>query len=78
MRESRAGGAQDFMGEPGFTSVEQFRGAALPFFTTHSDLVARQRAAIAEKRGAKKGLASDAAWTGDGFVGETESMVSNS
>jgi hypothetical protein len=34
---------QDFMQGHDFTSVEQFRGKALPYFTTHSDLVARQQ-----------------------------------
>lgn len=71
------GELQDFMEFHKFSSVNEFLGHSLPYFTTHSDLVARQRAAIAEKRGQKKGLANDQDWTGDGFVKETESMVSN-
>jgi dihydropyrimidine dehydrogenase (NADP+) len=71
------GGLQAFMASHGFTNIEDFRGAALPYFTTHSDLYARQQAAIAEKKKARAGLADDAAWTGEGFVQETESMVSN-
>lgn len=61
----------------GFVSVEQFRGASLPYFTTHTDLVARQRAAL-EARKARVGLANDADWEGDRFVENAASMVSNS
>lgn len=71
------GGLQSFMAQHDFKSIEDFRGAALPYFTTHSDLYARQQAAISERRAKRRGLADDAAWTGDGFVQETESMVSN-
>lgn len=70
------GGLQRFMQQHDFTSLEDFRGASLPYFTTHSELVRMQRAAVAAKK-AKAGLDNDAAWTGDGFVKETESMVSN-
>lgn len=74
---------QDFMVHHGFESVEAFRGQALPYFTTHSDLVARQRAAVEARRAhtaaaaRRGGVTSDAGWTGDGFVAESESMVSN-
>ncbi len=71
------GELQDFMAHHGFDNIQQFRGKALPYFTTHSDLVKRQRAAIAEKRAARVGLANDAEWSGDGFVAETDAMVSN-
>jgi dihydropyrimidine dehydrogenase (NADP+) len=50
----------------------------LPYFTTHTDLVSRQKEALALKKAEKVGLDNDAAWTGDGFVAESESMVSNS
>jgi dihydropyrimidine dehydrogenase (NADP+) len=71
------GELQDFMAHHGFSDIEDFRGKALPYFTTHSDLVRRQREAVA-KRKARTGLASDADWSGDRFVAETASMVSNS
>lgn len=71
------GGLQSFMIKHGFKSIEDFRGVALPCFTTHSRLFELQTAAIQEKRKARSGLANDADWTGDGFVAETESMVSN-
>ena len=76
--QSLCGELQDFMAHHGFESIEQFRGASLPYMTTHSTLVARQRAAVAERKQARKGLASDAEWSGDGFVAETAAMVSNS
>ena len=70
------GGLQEFMAEHDFKSVEEFRGFALPYFTTHKHLVELQAKAIEEKK-AKKGLNSDKDWSGDGFVKEAESMVAN-
>eukprot|EP00882_Tetradesmus_deserticola_P018524 GHRQ01019896.1.p1 GENE.GHRQ01019896.1~~GHRQ01019896.1.p1 ORF type:complete len:289 (+),score=87.39 GHRQ01019896.1:498-1364(+) len=71
------GGLQAFMAKHGFSSITDFQGAALPYFTTHGDLVVRQKAALAERKAARIGLDNDTAWTGDGFVAEAESMVSN-
>ncbi|KAL2897755.1 Dihydropyrimidine dehydrogenase (NADP(+)) chloroplastic [Bienertia sinuspersici] len=51
--------------------------ASLPYFTTHTELVRMQKEAIQERKATRKGLSSDKDWTGDGFVKETESMVSN-
>jgi len=51
--------------------------ASLDYFTTHADLVKRQKEAIEKKQKVRKGLASDKDWTGEGFVKETETMVSN-
>lgn len=70
------GGLQEFMKQHNFESIEDFRGASLPYFTTHKALYDMQQAAIAKKK-ARKGLKDDAEWTGDGFVRETETMVSN-
>ncbi|KAF5191590.1 Dihydropyrimidine dehydrogenase [Thalictrum thalictroides] len=67
----------DFMIKHNFSSIEDFRGASLPYFTTHTDLVHRQQEAIRQRKAIKQGLQSDKDWTGDGFVKETESMVSN-
>ncbi|GAQ80240.1 Dihydropyrimidine dehydrogenase [Klebsormidium nitens] len=72
------GGLQEFMKQHNFSSIEQFRGHSLQYFTTHTDLVRRQKEAIAAKKAARVGLANDKDWTGEGFVKETESMVSNS
>lgn len=52
------GGLQRFMESKGFASIDEFRGAALPYVTTHSDLVHRQRASVAA---AKKGKEAQAA-----------------
>ncbi len=49
----------------------------MDYFTTHADLVKRQKEAIEKKKKVRKGLASDKDWTGEGFVKETETMVSN-
>ncbi|XP_020091242.1 dihydropyrimidine dehydrogenase (NADP(+)), chloroplastic [Ananas comosus] len=68
---------QDFMRKHNFSSIEDFRGVSLQYFTTHTDLVKRQQEAIRQRKAVRKGLQSDKDWTGDGFVKETESMVSN-
>lgn len=68
---------RDFMKRHQFSSIQDFKGVSLPYFTTHMDLVKRQQEAIRERKATKKGLQSDKDWTGDGFVQETESMVSN-
>ena len=39
--------------------------------------VRMQSEAVAAKKRARQGLANDEAWTGDGFVRESESMVAN-
>lgn len=68
---------KDFMRKHSFSTIEDFRGVSLQYFTTHTDLVRKQQEAIEQRRAVKKGLQSDKDWTGDGFVKETESMVSN-
>uniref|UniRef100_A0A0D6R2U6 dihydropyrimidine dehydrogenase (NADP(+)) n=1 Tax=Araucaria cunninghamii TaxID=56994 RepID=A0A0D6R2U6_ARACU len=68
---------KDFMAKHNFSSIEDFRGTSLQYFTTHTDLVRRQQEAIQLRKAIRKGLASDKDWTGDGFVKETETMVSN-
>lgn len=68
---------KDFMRKHNFSSIEDFRGASLTYFTTHTDLVKRQKEAIAQRKAMRKGLQSDKDWTGDGFVKESESMASN-
>jgi len=71
-----AGGLQAFMGKHNFKSIAEFKGHALPYFTTHTDLVQRQRAAIAAKK-ARVGVANDAEWSGDTFVEQSQNMVAN-
>lgn len=60
-----------------FLIVDKYYRASLQYFTTHTDLVQRQQEAIRQRKAIKKGLQSDRDWTGDGFVKESESMVSN-
>ena len=60
----------------GFKSISEFRGHSLPYFTTHTDLVAKQRAAIEAKK-QRVGLANDAEWTGEQFVEQSAKMVAN-
>ena len=71
-----------------FTSLSDFHGASLPYITTHHELVRLQREALAARKqqaaaaaaavAPRVGLAKDDEWSGDGFVAEAESMVSNS
>ena len=61
----------------GFESIADFRGASLPYFTTHKELVRMQREALDKKKRQRAGLAKDDEWSGDGFVQEAESMVAN-
>lgn len=68
---------KEFMKKHNFSTIDDFRGVSLQYFTTHTDLVARQQEAIRQRKAVRKGLQSDKDWTGDGFVQETESMVSN-
>ena len=73
-------GLLKFMEKHGFNSIEDFRGASLPYFTTHADLVARQAAA---KRAEKARIShdgmikKDADWSGDKFVEQSDKLVAN-
>ncbi|KAG2500719.1 hypothetical protein HYH03_001484 [Edaphochlamys debaryana] len=70
------GGLQKFMAKHNFKSIDEFRGKSLPYVTVHSELVKRQREAIAAKK-QRVGLSNDAEWSGDDFVKNAESMVAN-
>lgn len=74
--QNLCGGLQRFMEKHSFRSVADFKGHSLQYFTTHTDLVQRQRAAIAAKK-AVKGLKNDSEWSGEDFVANAEAMVSN-
>jgi dihydroorotate dehydrogenase len=65
-------GLSAFMQSHGFATIEEFRGASLPYFTTHGELVARQRAA---KSARARTLQSDAEWTGETFVAQSASLT---
>lgn len=67
-----------FMAKHNFESIDQFRGHALQFFTTHADLVRRQAEAKAiDKAAAKGAVTKDAQWHGDKFVEQSSKLVAN-
>ena len=61
-----------FMDKHGFTSIEDFRGKSLEYFTTHANLVELQRAAQV-----KKSLEKDSDWKGEDFVEQSEALAAN-
>ena len=69
------GGLQAFMSEHGFESVSDFKGIALPYFTTHRHLVELQKAALDKKKLAKQGLGSDKDWSGEEDDGSDAEVV---
>lgn len=68
-----------FMVDHKFASLREFIGKSLPYFTTHHDLVDRQRAAREQKESARAKIAAgrDAeTWKGD-IARETTDLVTN-
>jgi len=70
-----------FMAKHRFETLSDFKGKSLPYFTTHADLVRRQAARKSAQKTAaaavprnKKGVASDAEWTGDEFVTQSDAL----
>ena len=61
-----------FMDQHGFKTIEEFRGHALEYFTTHADLVERQKAAKV-----RKSLERDSDWKGDEFVAQSDALVTS-
>ncbi len=61
------------MDDKGYTSVEDFRGKALEYFTTHADLVERQKAAKRSKAGQRS---RDDEWSGDKITEQTAALTS--
>ncbi len=67
-----------FMEKHGFETIDDFRGASLPYFSTHADLVTRQGKAKAEENARREGMIEkDAQWSGDDFVQQSDRLVSN-
>jgi dihydropyrimidine dehydrogenase (NADP+) len=73
MIEHLCQGLSDFMDEHGFKSIDEFRGHSLQYFSTHADLVSRQRAAKIAKAGTNN---RDGMWKGD-IAKETENLIVN-
>lgn len=73
-----------FMDKHGFETIDDFKGKALPYFTTHSDLVQRQAAAKAAKQAKRNGaviadenVTADENWDGDEFVNQSNQLAGN-
>ncbi len=70
-----------FMDKHGFETIDDFKGKALPYFTTHADLVHRQAEAKAEKAAEKakqaRGITADEKWDGDHFVKQSDELLGN-
>lgn len=62
-----------FMEKHGFESLGDFKGKSLGYFTTHADLVERQRA---RKASAGGGVPGDADWEGQRFVEQSHALTS--
>lgn len=67
-----------FMEKHNFNTIDDFRGASIPYFSTHADLVERQAKAKAEAKARREGMIEkDAQWSGDDFVEQSDKLVSN-
>jgi dihydropyrimidine dehydrogenase (NADP+)/dihydropyrimidine dehydrogenase (NAD+) subunit PreA len=67
-----------FMEKHQFETIDDFRGASIPYFSTHADLVARQAKAKAQAKARREGMIEkDAQWSGDDFVQQSDKLVSN-
>ncbi|MFT7462682.1 MAG: dihydroorotate dehydrogenase subfamily 1 [Pseudohongiellaceae bacterium] len=73
MIEGLLQGLSSFMDKHNFKTVEEIVGQSLPFFTTHADLVERQRDARRAHAGKTSG---DDNWKGD-IAGETDALVTD-
>lgn len=65
-----------FMSKHGFETIEDFRGHALRYFSTHADLVDRQRHAREMKK-QQRAIGKDTQWDGDRFIEQSDMLVSN-
>jgi dihydroorotate dehydrogenase subfamily 1 len=65
-----------FMEKHKFNTLADFKGRSLPFFTTHFDLVQKQAQRKAAQKAAaqKKVVTSDAEWSGDSFVQQSNAL----
>ncbi len=71
-------GLEAFMEKHNFSSIEDFRGKSLEYFTTHAELVRLQADAKAAAKAAKAGMVTkDEGWEGEKFVEQTDKLVAN-
>ncbi|MDE1171613.1 MAG: NAD-dependent dihydropyrimidine dehydrogenase subunit PreA [Verrucomicrobium sp.] len=69
-----------FMEKHKFETLADFKGKSLDYFTTHADLVVRQKARKAEQKAAadaKKMISADTEWSGDSFVAQSNALARN-
>eukprot|EP00903_Cladosiphon_okamuranus_P003533 g3531.t1 len=67
----------EFMEGKGFETISDFKGASLPYFTTHADLVEMQAERKAKEKAAKEQadmIKGDAEWDGDDFVKQSNAL----
>jgi dihydroorotate dehydrogenase subfamily 1 len=66
-----------FMEKHKFETLADFKGHSLDYFTTHADLVKRQadRKAAQKAAEAAKTVKSDAEWSGDDFVRQSQALA---
>jgi hypothetical protein len=58
-----------------FETLEDFKGASLPYFTTHARLVEMQRdRKNAQKAASSKMVKADGEWSGDEFVNQSDAL----
>lgn len=62
-----------FMDKHNFSSISDFKGHSVQFFTTHADLVRRQTEAKAAEK-AQKMVTADEQWDGDDFVDQSDAL----
>ncbi len=63
-----------FMEKHGFETLDDFRGASLPYFTSHTELVRMQKERKAAQAEAKKMVRADGEWSGDEFVAQSDAL----
>lgn len=63
-----------WMEEQGFQTVQEFVGKSLPYFTTHADLVERQREAKRARAGQRS---RDDEWSGDKIREQTQALMTD-
>ena len=67
-----------FMDKHGFTTIDEFRGHSLQYFTTHAELVRRQADIKAAEKATKAGMVTqDKTWDGEKFVEQSDKLVAN-
>ena len=66
-----------FMEKHKFETISDFKGKSLPYFTTHAELVRRQkeRKAAQKAAGEQKVVKADGEWSGDDFVKHSAALA---